>query len=190
MNSDAGQLRQRTLSYLNFKGTADDSQLELVDRALDEIKRIARPSFAVGYFKISDCPVNLNFPSLTRMFDKGGSDSVCILISTIGSAVDKKAADLRDREDYAKAVLIDAAGSAYVEEVTNIYQKSLKLNCQTFRFAPGYGDVPLELQREIFEFVPGASRTGIELDDSYIMHPFKSMTGIIGFKSIPEGERE
>ena len=80
-------------------------------------------------------------------------------------------------------VLFDAAANAYIEEVTNEYQKKLQLNNQTFRFAPGYGDVPLTLQKQIFDNIPEIAKMGLTLDDGCLMHPFKSMTGIIGFVS-------
>ena len=57
------------------------------------------------------------------------------------------------------------------------------LKSQTFRFAPGYGDVPLSLQKQIFDNIPETSRMGLTLDGGCLMHPFKSMTGIIGFVS-------
>ena len=79
-------------------------------------------------------------------------------------------------------VLLDACASSYVEEITDTYQAKLNLKDETFRYAPGYGDVPLTMQREIFDLMPEISKIGIELDETNFMHPFKSMTGLIGFK--------
>ena len=75
------------------------------------------------------------------------------------------------------------AGLTLFATAVNEYQARLNLGDETFRFAPGYGDVPLELQREIFDFLPEIAKIGIELDECNLMHPFKSMTGFIGFKS-------
>ncbi len=154
----------------------------MVRTAIDSVKSVARPVFTVKYYKIDECPIDLNFDSLKTIFDKGGSDSVAFLVSTLGSAVDRRIDRLKD-SDPAKMVLFDAASNAYIEEVTNEYQKRLGLKSQTFRFAPGYGDVPLTLQRQIFDNIPETSRMGLTLDGGCLMHPFKSMTGIIGFVS-------
>ena len=182
MNSGLTELEKRTLLYLNFRGEASEEQLSMVRKAIDEVKSVARPVFTVKYYKIDDCPIDLNFDSLKTIFDKGGSDSVAFLVSTLGSAVDRRIDRLKD-SDPAKMVLFDAASNAYIEEVTNEYQKRLGLKSQTFRFAPGYGDVPLSLQKQIFDNIPETSRMGLTLDGGCLMHPFKSMTGIIGFVS-------
>ncbi len=182
MNSGLTELEKRTLLYLNFRGEASEEQLTMVRKAIDEVKSVARPVFTVKYYKIDECPIDLNFDSLKTIFDKGGSDSVAFLVSTLGSAVDRRIDRLKD-SDPAKMVLFDAASNAYIEEVTNEYQKRLGLKSQTFRFAPGYGDVPLTLQRQIFDNIPETSRMGLTLDGGCLMHPFKSMTGIIGFVS-------
>lgn len=182
MNSGLTELEKRTLLYLNFRGEASEEQLTMVRKAIDEVKSVARPVFTVKYYKIDECPIDLDFDSLKTIFDKGGSDSVAFLVSTLGSAVDRRIDRLKD-SDPAKMVLFDAAANAYVEEVTNEYQKRLGLKSQTFRFAPGYGDVPLSLQKQIFDNIPETSRMGLTLDGGCLMHPFKSMTGIIGFVS-------
>lgn len=182
MNSGLTELERRTLSYLNFRHEASEEQISMVRKAIDEVKSVARPVFTVKYYKISDCPIDLEFESLKTIFDKGGSDSVAFLVSTLGASVDKRIDRLKD-SDPSKMVLFDAASNAYIEEVTNEYQKRLGLNSQTFRFAPGYGDVPLSLQKQIFDNIPEISRMGLTLDDGCLMHPFKSMTGIIGFIS-------
>ena len=182
MNSGLTELEKRTLLYLNFRGEASEEQLSMVRKAIDEVKSVARPVFTVKYYKIDDCPIDLDFDSLKTIFDKGGSDSVAFLVSTLGSAVDRRIDRLKD-SDPAKMVLFDAASNAYIEEVTNEYQKRLGLKSQTFRFAPGYGDVPLSLQKQIFDNIPETSRMGLTLDGGCLMHPFKSMTGIIGFVS-------
>ncbi len=176
------KLEKRTLAYLGTKSDASEAQLGLVRQAIEEVKRLSRPSVATAFYTIKDCPIRLNFSSLEKIFTLGESDSVCIIISTIGPAIDDRMEVLNSRGDYSKSVLIDAAANAYVEQITDDYQDRLNLRNPTFRFAPGYGDVPLDLQKEIFDNVPGSGKTGIKLDDNYLMHPWKSMTGIIGFK--------
>ena len=185
MNEDFSPLEKRTLLYLGFRHEATKEQHEMITRAVEEVKALARPAFATGFFKIGECPVNLDFPTLRKMFERNASDSVCILISTLGQAVDNRIDRLKDRAP-SRMILLDSAANAYIEEVTDEYQSRLELKDQTFRFAPGYAEVPLELQKEIFENVPGAGKTGITLDEGYLMHPFKSMTGIIGFTSKEE----
>lgn len=188
---ELSHLEQRAIRYLNYKGDVTEEQVELLRSAMNDMKRVSRPQFVVRYLSLQedtsghlfvDAPVNISFDSLQKLFRSKDSDSLCILVSTLGPAVDKRTSLLAER-DAGKMVLFDACANAYIEEVTNDYQKKLNLGGETFRFAPGYGDVPLSIQREIFDFMPEIGRIGIELDESNLMHPFKSMTGFIGFKS-------
>lgn len=48
------------------------------------------------------------------------------------------------------------------------------------RFSPGYGDLPLALQRDIFHALDCARKIGLTLNDSLMMSPAKSVTAIIG----------
>ena len=48
------------------------------------------------------------------------------------------------------------------------------------RFSPGYGDFPLEFQRNIGDLLQMAKNIGITLTDSLLMMPSKSVTAVIG----------
>lgn len=51
------------------------------------------------------------------------------------------------------------------------------------RFSPGYGDLPLIVQRDVFRALPAGKLLGITLNDEAIMSPSKSVTAIIGLKT-------
>ena len=48
------------------------------------------------------------------------------------------------------------------------------------RFSPGYGDLPLALQADVFWALDCTSKIGVSLSESLIMSPQKSVTAIIG----------
>ena len=50
------------------------------------------------------------------------------------------------------------------------------------RFSPGYGDLPLEMQKDIFSLLGCPSNVGITLNESLIMSPSKSVTAIVGIE--------
>ena len=52
----------------------------------------------------------------------------------------------------------------------------------TDRFSPGYGDLPLAMQREVMDALDCGRTVGITLSDSLLMTPSKSVTAIIGMK--------
>ena len=191
MTEAVTHLELRAIRYLGYKGEPSEEQVKLVREAMEDMKRLARPQFVARFLELKendeghlfvDAPLNISYSDLQKLFRNKNSNSLCILVSTLGPAIDKRTSLLASK-DAAKMLLLDACANAYIEEVTNEYQKKLNLGEETFRFAPGYGDVPLSVQREIFDFMPEIGRIGITLDESNLMHPFKSMTGFIGFRS-------
>ena len=48
------------------------------------------------------------------------------------------------------------------------------------RFSPGYGDLSLEVQRDIFRVLEPAKHIGLSLSDSCVMTPSKSVTAFVG----------
>lgn len=90
--------------------------------------------------------------------------------------------------DAAKAFMLQAIGTERVEALCDVFCKELKDNKSdlgeevTDRFSPGYGDLPLELQRNIFDMLDCERHIGVFLNNSLLMTPSKSVTAIIGIK--------
>ena len=188
MNEHLNKLERRALAYLGFRGEADREQTEMIRKAIADTRRFARPQFVYRFFALVDkgdrleTDIEIGYPSLQNMLRKGNSESICILVSTLGPGIDNRLEKLR-QTDMPAMVLMDACANSLIEEETDAFQERLGLQSSTFRYAPGYGDVPLSLQRQIFDLMPEISKIGIELDTCNMMHPFKSMTGLIGFKA-------
>ena len=50
------------------------------------------------------------------------------------------------------------------------------------RFSAGYGDLPLEVQKDIFRVLDCPRKIGLTLNDSLLMSPTKSVTAIVGIE--------
>ncbi len=80
-----------------------------------------------------------------------------------------------------KGIVTDCIGSAAIEAFCD------KINSEFEnpgflrpRFSPGYGDLPLECQKDIVEFLQTKKNIGMSLTESLMMVPVKSVTAIIG----------
>lgn len=73
----------------------------------------------------------------------------------------------------------DAVASAFIEALCDHVQGLLPQKTKV-RFSPGYGDVPLEIQRPLLKYL---GRTGITLTESCLLIPSKSVTFIAGVKN-------
>ena len=85
-----------------------------------------------------------------------------------------------------RALCLQAIGAERIESLCDTFQTEL---CYaTFhgrihaRFSPGYGDLPLDFQREIFRTLDCPRRIGLSLSESLLMSPSKSVTALIGIE--------
>lgn len=83
----------------------------------------------------------------------------------------------------AKAVMLQAVGAERIEALCDEF-------CRTFeeknkvalkpRFSPGYGDLSLECQKDIFVILGLNKNIGVTLNGSLLMTPLKSVTAFAG----------
>ncbi len=78
-----------------------------------------------------------------------------------------------------KAVIMDGVAGAAIESFCDkICREYFKANCKE-RFSPGYGDLPLEMQKDIISFLDASLKIGLSLTDSMLLTPTKSVTAIV-----------
>ena len=117
-----------------------------------------------------------------------GCDQIILLGATVGIGLDRLIARY-GRTAPAQALLLQAFGAERIAALCNAFSQKIKQETAaeglhtTSRFSPGYGDLPLELQRDIFRTLNCSGRIGLTLNDSLIMSPSKSVTAIIGIGS-------
>ena len=111
--------------------------------------------------------------------------SVVLFAATLGPAVDKLI-QKTSRINAAKAVMLQAAGAMYIERYCDLLQDFFREeeakdgNCLKPRYSPGFGDVPLEIQKTFFELLQCQKNLALTLNDSLIMSPEKSVTAFVG----------
>ena len=95
--------------------------------------------------------------------------------------------------DMAKAVLLDACGSAWVEAGCDQAEREIAARFPgqylTDRFSPGYGDLPLSLQPAICGMLDLGRRLGVHVSERFLMNPSKSVTALIGISDRPQMAR-
>ena len=112
--------------------------------------------------------------------------------ATVGLGLDRLIARY-GRVSPARALMLQAIGAERIEALCNAFQEEIRQDAAArqlhaaSRFSPGYGDLPLELQRDIFHTLNCSSRIGLNLNESLIMTPSKSVTAIIGIGSRHSG---
>lgn len=192
--------RNEIFRYLGYHGQAPDSIVQqLVEEILGELQDIVSPKYLSKTFscEITQSQITLfsednqnHFPSLT-ISSKNLADNlrnchqVILFAATLGLGADKL---LQKYEitNMAKATISQACSAAYIEAYCNVLQENIRIEYMEKgiylrpRFSPGYGDLPLEMQKNIFEILECAKRLGLTLTESLLMYPTKSVTAFIG----------
>ena len=112
-----------------------------------------------------------------------GAKRAVIFAATAGLMLDREIARL-GAVSPAKQLLADAYGTERVEAICDALCIELERQYEgskiTKRFSAGYGDVPLELQKDIFALLDCPRKIGLTLNESLLMSPSKSVTAIVG----------
>ncbi len=175
-----------------------------VKKASEEILDLLRSSLEIAKDKLSyrlcycELPVSicedhvnigdLHISSEDLKNNLCGCDSAILFAATLGNEFDRLIAK-HSSLSPAKAVMLDAIGTERIEAIANTFndeiknESSLRGKKTAPRFSAGYGDLPLELQRDIFALLDPAKRIGLTLNQSLLMSPSKSVTAIIGVRN-------
>jgi hypothetical protein len=111
--------------------------------------------------------------------------SVVFFICTAGEGISRCSQEMLKGENPVLGYVLDVLGSMIVEAATDELQKEIKDIANkvgfsiTNRYSPGYCKWSVADQHQLFSFFP-ANCCGIKLTDSALMHPIKSVSGIIG----------
>jgi len=107
-------------------------------------------------------------------------DRVVLFAATVGLTPDRAVEKYR-RLSPEKALYANAVGAERVEALCDTFCGELAATRTVRpRFSPGYGDLPLSLQREIFAALDCPRKIGVTLTDSLLMTPTKSVTALVG----------
>lgn len=111
-----------------------------------------------------------------------GCEGVLLFAATVGVGIDRLIAKY-GRVSPSKALLFQALGAERIEALCDVFCDDAAKELHTGlrpRFSPGYGDLPLAAQKDIFAVLGCAKRIGLSLNDSLLMSPSKSVTAFAG----------
>ena len=173
---------------LRYAGGGDESA---VLDCLSEVEGVLtfNVSFALLPVSVNGSEVDLGFTKTeSRDLAKnlGDCDRAVLFAATVGIGMDRLIGKYT-RLSPSRAVMIQALGSERVESLCDAFEGYLKERLGEGialrpRFSPGYGDLSLEFQREVFALLDCPRSLGISLSESLLMTPEKSVTALIGIK--------
>ena len=166
---------------------ANEETLALLRSCIEEAKPVL--TYKVCF---SELPVNINgdmcdfdfFSVQSSDLAKNlrGSESVILFCATVGLSLDRLISKY-SKLSPARALFLHALGAERIEALCDAFCNeiaSLRNMRPQPRFSPGYGDVSLDIQKNILSFLESDKNIAVFLNDSMLMTPTKSVTAFMG----------
>lgn len=172
---------------------ADDRILRLAEEALSVYEKLSEPIGIITDISKTDLKDvfygegnNEKDAPLESIYQS--SEHLALFAVTLGNRICSEIYNQFKADDFAAGSMLDSAASEGAEKASEIielfYRESLSgkdqddLSIGVMRFSPGYCGWHISAQKRLFAFLrPG--EIGIELNDSCLMTPLKSVSGVI-----------
>lgn len=177
---------------LRYAGAADADEniTELYKSAAEELKGALSYRVCCREFPISfrDGILDLTFTQTASAdLKKNLKDcqSIVLFAATIGIYIDRMIIKYSGISP-SKSLMLQAIGAERIESLCDMFNRDVTLAAQKDgkytmpRFSPGYGDLDISIQSEIFKVLDCPRKIGLSLNESLLMSPSKSVTAIIG----------
>lgn len=189
------------LRYMGFGCAATDGELREMLELAALIKESGRPRVIIKELAIeaagegvalSGSALRLEGRAVSALLHN--SESCVLFCATIGDEIE---ALLRrwQIKDMAAAAMLDACASSAVEKLCDRVERELREEYGarglylTDRFSPGYGDLPISVQKDFCAELDTARKIGVHVSANGIMIPRKSVTALMGVSKAPQKSR-
>lgn len=180
-----------TRTVLRYMGAREDDArlLGRVILAINALKGMLayRTVYAVYPVTVTEDTVSFPFTSVKSLSlarHLRGCTYAVLMAATIGDATDRMMEKTKD--EPLTALIYQSIGSERIEALCDSLESEIAWGASRKgytarrRFSPGYGDLPLTFQKEMFAVLDCPSKIALTLRDTMIMAPTKSVSAIIG----------
>lgn len=178
--------RNEAVRYLGGVGIRLNYRMDVL---MDECEKAVLEKASPKYLYVEKnlpCPQIMGGKDIESHLN--GCEKAIVMCATVGSEVDKLIR-ISQISDMARAVVMDSLASVAVEQVCNAFDKIIAEKYSdynmTFRFSPGYGDYPIELQKIILQMLDAPKKIGLCTNDNFLLTPTKSVTAVLGLSKNP-----
>ena len=167
--------KSEILRYLGYRNIAPREDIDaVIDRVEKEVVAVAVPRTV----KIEVDATSLLWGSNTVKKAMHGCTKAVIFAATLGAGVDRLIMQ-KECSNISEAVVAQAVAAALIEEVCD----ELQSEYSSFpRVSPGYGDFPLDAQKDILKMLGTGTKIGLSMTEALMLVPTKSVTAIFAIK--------
>ncbi len=179
---------KEVIRYMRGHSDCEDLVLECMEECADKLTY--NVCYGVFPVKCSDFTVHFPFASFNSADlckNLASCDRAVVFAATVGLGIDRLISAY-GRLSPTKSLTFQAIGAERIESLCDDFCSFLSTEFSCYgvprpRFSPGYGDLSVEYQRDIFRVLDCYRKIGLSLNDSMLMSPSKSVTAIVGISS-------
>ena len=183
--------RREVLRYAGCKAETEEVS-RLVDKCCEETEGRLSYRVCCDIYDLRRSGDTLSFANINTQSDTlktafNGCGGVLVFGATVGAEMDRLILKYSHLEP-SKALIMQALGAERIESLCDAFcretAQELTRQGKTLlpRVSPGYGDIPLTMQKELFALLDCPRKIGLTLSDQLIMSPSKSVTALAGIK--------
>lgn len=183
--------QSEALRYLKYGNNRPDSSIQaIIDRCEKKLLETVKPRYTYKVFDISFMPDGIHAEGSTLVLRGNdisnhlkGCEKAVLMCATISADVDML---IRNAQiaDMTEAVIYDSLASVCIEQLCDEIEKEIHEKLphyfHTWRYSPGYGDFPIDIQPEFIEVLNADKRIGLCVTDTNMLTPKKSVTAVTG----------
>lgn len=182
--------------YLGYGGHIPDSAtVDLTNQCTGKLRAVMRPRVLYAEFPLLFQPdgvlldsCNLILPGQDIAAHLSGCSKAVLLCATLSVQTDQL---IRNTQiaDMTAGLITDCCATAAIEQLCDdaeiVLKKHFGGSYFTSRYSPGYGDLPLDIQKDFLSVLDAPRKIGLCATDSSILTPRKSVTAVIGISKNP-----
>ncbi len=187
---------KEALRYMGcHNGKADENTMALLEECEQLVISHSVPRYRYEIFNISHTDKGIAVLG-TKLFLTGmdikqhleNCYSLVLMCATLSGKIDALIRKTQ-LEDMAKAVIVNSMSSVAIEQLCDKVENEIHSKAhdcyKTRRYSPGYGDLPIDLQKDILTTLDAPRKIGLCTTNSMTLTPIKSVTAIIGLSHSP-----
>lgn len=181
--------------YMGVRGVPDEKTAEILNKYEPIVRERLRPAFVYRETAVHIDGDGVRFDGVNAVFTGNdikkhlaGCERAVLLAATVSAEADKL---IRQTSvvGMAEALAVDCLCSSAIEQVCDKAEKEIfsanPVKFRTWRFSPGYGDLPISLQKDLILALNAHRRIGLTVTDNFLLIPSKSVTAIVGISDNP-----
>lgn len=183
--------RNEALRYMGqADGRCDDKLKKVMETSEEKLLMAVKPRYVYKCFDFTEIKEGIRVEDTALVLygedikkHLKGCEKLILMCATLSADVDRLIR-ITQINDMLSALALDCLASTAIEQLCDKVEFEIKEAFpgyeMTWRYGVGYGDLPISLQKDFLKVLNAQKQIGLNVTESNILTPRKSVTCIIG----------